>query len=321
MTDCSIVVATHGRNPLLARCLRALARQAYPANAYEVVVADDAASAATRACVERIADASPISIRYVPVLARHGPAAARNVGWRLAHGTVIAFTDDDTVPHEGWVRGFVDAAARGIDAGWGVIIVPTGDPPTDHERDVKGLEHAGFVTANAFCRRDVLDDLGGFDERYPTAWREDSDLFFRLLERGYRVEHVPESVVVHPVRPAPWAASLRKERKHEWDALLYKEHRELYRQYVHPDKPHLYYAIVGALALGAVGAATRRRRLATAGATAWGILTSALAARRLRHTSHAPAHVADVILTSALLPPLSLFWRVRGGIRHRVAFW
>ena len=321
MTDCTIVIATRRRDDLLARCLRALDRQAYPADAYEVIVADDAASAATRACVERVALTSQVRMRYVPVLARHGPAAARNVGWRQAHGTVIAFTDDDTIPHKGWVRSFVDAVTRGADAGWGVTIVPTDDPPTDHERETKGLEHAGFVSANAFCRRDVLDELGGFDERYSAASREDSDLFFRLLESGYRVEHVPESVVVHPVRPAPWAVSLRKARAHEWDALLYKEHPALYREYVRPDRPHLYYAIVGAMALGAVGAVTRRRRVAATGLAAWGALTAALAARRLRHTSHAPAHVADVVVTSALIPPLSLFWRVRGGIRHRVAFW
>src|SRR5579885_1919520 len=99
----SVVVPTYRRPELLARCLGALAAQTLPPSDYEIVAADDAASDATRGQVEAFAAAVPVAVRYVPVTGAHGPAAARNAGWRAARGAVIAFTDDDTVPAPGWL--------------------------------------------------------------------------------------------------------------------------------------------------------------------------------------------------------------------------
>jgi hypothetical protein len=63
--------------------------------------------------------------------------------------------------------------------------------PTDYERDAHGLERSEFVTANCFVSKRGLERLGGFDERFPLAWREDSDLHFRLLRVGARLAHAP----------------------------------------------------------------------------------------------------------------------------------
>jgi len=41
---------------------------------------------------------------------------------------------------------------------------------------------------------------------------------------------------------------------------------------------------------------------------------------RLRGTSHAPGHIAEMAVTSALIPPLSVFWRLRGAVKFRVLF-
>src|SRR5690606_10619854 len=103
---------------------------------------------------------------------------------------------------------------------------------------------AEFVTANCFVRRTVLEAVGGFDERFRAAWREDSDLHFVMLERGLKLMKVPAAVVVHPVRPARWGVCLRIQRKSQYDALLYKKHPELYRRRIGPNRPRDYYAIV-----------------------------------------------------------------------------
>src|SRR3954467_3430323 len=96
----SVVVPTYRRPDLLARCLAALARQRYPADEYEVIVADDANDDATRRHIESL-DLAPLRLRYVAVTNRHGPAAARNLGWREATAEIIAFTDDDCIPDSG----------------------------------------------------------------------------------------------------------------------------------------------------------------------------------------------------------------------------
>ncbi len=284
------------------------------------MVADDAASEATRRQVAWWAGRTAAAVRYVPVTGGHGPAAARNRGWQAARGAVIAFTDDDTVASPGWLRAGLAAFADGVAGAWGRVVVPLPPVPTDYERDVAGLEAGPFVTANCFYRREALAAVGGFDERFASAWREDSDLYFTLLEQGARLVRAPDAVVVHPVRPAPWGVSLRQQRKNLFNALLYKKHPALYRRRIQAAPPWPYYLAVGALAAAVGGALRGREGLALGAAAAWALLTVRFCARRLRRASHAPHHVAEMLVTSALIPPLAVFWRLRGALRFRVFF-
>jgi cellulose synthase/poly-beta-1,6-N-acetylglucosamine synthase-like glycosyltransferase len=202
----------------------------------------------------------------------------------------------------------------------GRIVVPLPPAPTDYERDTAGLEIAEFATANCFYRREALEAVGGFDERFTAAWREDADLFFTLLECGYRTARAPEAVVVHPVRLAPWGVSLRQQRKSMFNALLYKKHPALYRQRIQRTPPLHYYGIVSALFTMLVGTASERRRAALIGGSLWLLLAGRFCARRLRGTAHTPRHVAEMVVTSIAIPPLSVYWRLRGAVRFRVPF-
>jgi glycosyltransferase involved in cell wall biosynthesis len=303
---------------MLARCLAALRRQDFAASAFEVIVADNAADPGTRAVIEQEA-AQGLPYRYVAAAGGPGPAFARNAGWRAARGEVVAFTDDDTVPDPGWLRAGV-AALASADAAWGRIRVPLPQPPTDYQRNEAGLETADFATANAFCRRAALAAVGGFDERFTAAWREDADLFFTLLEKGFRLVHVPEAVVVHPVRPGPWGVSLRQQRKSQFNALLYKKHPALYRRRIQPRPPWQYYGAAAGLLAAATGTAAGLTGVALGGAGLWLVLTGRFCARRLRGTSHAASHVAEMMVTSAVVPLLSVYWRLRGAVRFRVFF-
>jgi hypothetical protein len=198
--------------------------------------------------------------------------------------------------------------------------VPVPKSPTDYQRNEAGLATAEFATANCFCRRAVMEAVGGFDERFTAAWREDADLLFTLLERGYRVVPAPQALVVHPVRPARWGISLSQQRKSQFNALLYKKHPALYRQKIQPGPPWHYYgaaaALLGALVPGAAGLPV----LALGGLGLWLALTARFCTRRLRGTSQAPGHIAEMAVTSALIPLLSIGWRLRGAWRFRVLF-
>jgi GT2 family glycosyltransferase len=46
-------------------------------------------------------------------------------------------------------------------------------------------------------RRDVWEELGGFDERFEPLWFEDVDFCWRARERGYRMCYTPEAVAKH----------------------------------------------------------------------------------------------------------------------------
>ncbi|MGC1722813.1 MAG: glycosyltransferase, partial [Isosphaeraceae bacterium] len=259
-------------------------------------------------------------VRYLPVHRAHGPAAARNVGWRRARGSIIAFTDDDCIPDPGWLKAGLHAFTEGVTAVTGRVVVPLPEAPTDYERDAAGLEGGEFVTANCFVRREILSQVGGFDERFSSAWREDSDMHFTLLRHGGRIVRVPSALVVHPVRPARWGVSLSQQRKSLFNALLYKKHPWLYRQRIRPWPPWDYYAILIALGLALGMWAGGQPRMLKVALAAWVLLTARFCRRRLEQTSRAPEHIIEMIVTSALIPPLSVFWRLYGALKFRVLF-
>jgi GT2 family glycosyltransferase len=283
----SVVVPSCGRAELLARCLEALQEQSLPSGDYEIIVADDSKL-------------------------RSGPAAARNRGWRRARAPIIAFTDDDTVPDHAWLERGLEAMQPHVDAAAGRIVMPIPAQPTDYERDAQGLERSEFVTANCFVRKRVLEQLGGFDESFRLAWREDSDLHFRLLGAGARLVHAPRAIVVHPVRPAGWGVSLQQQRKVMYDALLFKKHRELYRKRIRAGLRWDYYVIVASLVAAALGSGIAL--------VVWTLLTLRFFWQRVKGASKRPAHLAEMLVTSALIPPVAVFWRLAGALRYRVAF-
>jgi glycosyltransferase involved in cell wall biosynthesis len=281
----SVVVPTCGRPALLARCLQALESQSLPRDQYEVIVAEDRQ--------------------------RDGPATARNQGWRRARAPIVAFTDDDCIPDHDWLRRGLEALAGGAHAVCGRIVMPLTGAPTDYERDAQGLERAEFVTANCFVRKFMLERVGGFDERFRLAWREDSDLHFGLLAQGARIVREPRAIVVHPVRPANWGVSLRQQRKIMFDALLFKKHPRLYRERIRAAPRWDYCVIVASLLVAPFW---------TPAWLVWLLFTGRFFVQRLHGTSRAPAHLLEMIQTSIAIPPVAVFWRLVGALRFKVAF-
>ena len=321
--DVSVVVPTYRRPAMLAACLGALCEQDFSAGCYEIVVCDDGPDNATRACVESFAEAQAargLTVRYVPVTRTQGPAGARNAGWQEAHSPVIAFTDDDTLPGPHWLSAGVAALAHGAAAAAGAIVVPLPFVPTDYEADTSGLERAEFATANAFVARSFLVTTGGFDERFTSAWREDSDLQFTLMQAGGQIVRAPDAVVVHPVRPARWGVSIAQQKKSQFDALLYKKHRQLFRTRIRATPPLLYYAILCSALTALCGLLARDAAIALTALIAWLVLTGYFCAMRLRGRNRSWRHIAEMAWTSVPIPFLSIFWRQYGAVRFKVFF-
>ncbi len=314
----SVVVPTRGRLDQLDRSLDALSRQDYPAFACEIIVVDDEPSRNTLQLVAgwraRTLDRG-VRLVYIANDGAHGLAAARNRGWRAARGPVIAFTGDDTVPSPGWLTNGMAAFDADTDVLCGRIDTPSSPSDDEVADDAPVLD-----SANCFCRRAILDTLDGFDERFRAGWREDSDLHFRLLETGARIARAPQALVVRPARRAPWGASLLQLHNISFDALLYKKHPALYRKKIRRLPCWEDYAVVAALIAGIAGLAWSHEVLAVTGWGAWLVLTAMLCISRLRGSTASVSHVADMLVTSALIPPLAVFWRVLGAIKYRVRF-
>lgn len=318
----SVVVPTYRRPDLLERCLAALQKQTLAAGRFEIIVCDDGPSSQARAVVREAVAAQPDgpSIHYLPITGTQGPAGARNQGWRHARAPLIAFTDDDTLPDPGWLVAGLEAMAPGVDAATGRITMPLPQRPSDIELDAAGLTRAEFVTANCFIRREVLDAVGGFDERFSMAWREDSDLHFSLLEGGYTLVHAPDALVVHPLRDMRFAAGIGMQKKVMFDVLLYRKHPRLYRERIRPSPPWLYLFISGLLALALAFALAGSTALAVAVLGGWALTTLGFFLWRLRRSATTLRNMGELFITSICIPPLSIYWRLVGASRYGARF-
>ncbi|GEA88698.1 HAD-IIIA family hydrolase [Cellulomonas cellasea] len=329
----AVVVPTIGR-PSLGVLLESLAAQRFddarPAPV-EVVVCDDRPlDGAPEALV--LPDLPALTARGVPVRVvrsgGRGPAAARNAGWRSVRAEWVVLLDDDVVLPGDWSeRLAADLAATGPDvAGTQArlrVPLPAHRRPTDWERNTAGLEGARWATADMAYRREVLEGLAGFDERFPRAYREDADLALRARRAGWRLVRGSRTTE-HPVRPADPRVSVRVQAGARDDALMRALHGPRWREAAETGRGRFawHVATVGA-GVGALGAAVLGRRgVAAAAGAAWAALTADFVRRRVA-PGPGPGEdgwVAEwrtMAWTSAVIPPVAVRHRVAGLLRHR----
>jgi len=202
----SVVISTHDRPELLARCLSSLQKVKYPR--YEVIVVESASTGAGLVTAR-------FRVRYVAE-PQPGLSRARNVGARHARGDILAFLDDDTAVDPDWLRaivrefedpsvmavaGQVLPSAGGID----VWSFRRADRRVVDRTDQDWFEVTNFGGigngSNLAIRRTAFDVWSGFDERLGTgrllAGAEENNAFFKLVQLGFRVVSTPHPIVFH----------------------------------------------------------------------------------------------------------------------------
>jgi len=225
--EMSVVIPTHNRPDRCAALLRRLSAQSIGAGRFEVVVVDDCSTDDTSVVLAALVDEVPFRLVPLRTPANGGPALARNLGWRAASAPVVAFTDDDCDPEDGWLA--AGLAAFGADPGLGVAQgrtrVPDGVDISKLQgwyvwRDVSAATPY-FDACNVFYRRAALDGTGGFDEHIawwstrpgpgsaPIAWGEDSAAGWSVVEAGWGRGFVADAVVVHDVEDRGWLWHVR----------------------------------------------------------------------------------------------------------------
>jgi histidinol-phosphate phosphatase family protein len=306
----SVVVPTIGR-PSLAAMLEGLAAGEGPAPA-EVIVVDDRADGAPLPDVDGL---FPVKVLRSE---GRGPAAARNTGWRAASAEWVAFLDDDVVPEPGWRAALgrdLSGLPHDIAASQGRLRVPLpeGRRPTDWERNVAALEGAQWATADMAYRRDVLDEVGGFDERFPRAFREDADLGARVVAAGYVIV-AGERSCTHPVRPADRWVSVRLQAGNADDVLMRALHGAGWRVATgaEPGRNGRHILTAGAAVSALALLAGGRSRPAAVSAAVWLAGTAELAAARIRPGPATADEVATMLLTSLVLAPAAVTHLGRG---------
>ncbi|WP_238431745.1 glycosyltransferase [Streptomyces cavernae] len=228
----SVIVASRDRPELLRRCLCSLLRSDYPD--FEVIVVDNApADDATESLVRR---AFRGRVRYVrePVA---GLARAHNTGLARARGSLVAFTDDDTLVDPGWLSALATAFVRDPQIGCvtGLILPTELETATQVVLECLGDYAKGYTPctwslseppdeplfpftagrfgsgANMAFRTDVIRSLGGFDPATGagTPARSGDDLlsFFEVLHAGHKLAYQPDAIVWHRHRRTPDAVA------------------------------------------------------------------------------------------------------------------
>lgn len=224
-----VTLVIPGRNcaATLDACLRAATPLKEAGAIREIVFVDDASSDGTR----EIASRYDVTVLSGP---GRGAAAARNVGWRHARTPLVWFVDSDCVVETDTLsKLLVHLRDEHIGAVGGSYTNRRLDSPLAcliHEEIL--VRHLSMPTRvdflggfNVVYRREALEAVGGFDERYPGATAEDADLSFRVRKAGYELSFEPGSRVGH-FHETRVTRYLRTQRRHGvWRVRLHLEHR------------------------------------------------------------------------------------------------
>lgn len=158
-----------------------------------------------------------------------GPASARNRGWKAVAVPFVLFTDSDCIPRKDWAQQMVDALKSGYHAVKGVY--SAGGPrliqrlaQVEFQERYRVMRRAETIyladTYSAGFRREWLEKLDGFDERFHLPEHEDVDMSWRLIEAGGEIGFVAGAKVSHIHRES-WIDYFRmKYRRGKWRTAL-----------------------------------------------------------------------------------------------------
>jgi GT2 family glycosyltransferase len=210
----SVVVCARNEEALVGRCLESLRLCDYPD--LDVVFCDDGST-------DRTLDIARTFPFRVLALDHGGLSRARNAGLEAAEGTIVAFLDADAECHPEWPYYLaLSLEEDGVAATGGPNLPPAGAPfaeraiaesPGGPIHVLLSDDRAEHVPGcNMAFRKDVLEEVGGFDPVF-TAAGDDVHVCWNLLDSGYEIAFAPTAQVRHH-RPATFGTYLRQQRSY-----------------------------------------------------------------------------------------------------------
>lgn len=191
-TIVSVIIPTYNREKVISRTVNSVLSQTE--NRFELIIVDDGSEDGTKDLIHTYVDSR---IRYFRVNHR-GANYARNYGLSKSRGKYIAFLDSDVV----WERTFLEKRVNEIESKDGeydlifgkvkyvdsndVSFIPDNDMMGrlicnyDKENWIKLLLKGNYVdTSTALCKKNVAEEVNGFDEAF--GRNQDWDFFLRLF--------------------------------------------------------------------------------------------------------------------------------------------
>jgi glycosyltransferase involved in cell wall biosynthesis len=192
----SVIIPTYNRWPMVAEAVESVLKQAY--SFFELIVVDDGSTDSTTERLKKYG-----SIVRVLSQQRSGVAAARNYGVSSARGRYIAFLDSDDfwLPQKlgiqtSFMQQHPDVQICQTEEIWirrGVKVNPKAKhakPSGDIFR--RSLDLCLVSPSAVMITKDLINQVGGFDERFPVC--EDYDLWLRIA-KDHAIPLIPEPLV------------------------------------------------------------------------------------------------------------------------------
>jgi len=290
----SIVIPVKDRAEELRRCLESLHAIDYPRNLLQLIVVDDGSR-----------DDSPqVARQYGALLVPsggcgRGPAAARNVGARVATGEILAFIDSDCTASTGWLNellpSFSDPAVAAV--GGRVDGMCTESEVDRYEAVMSSLSlgrHARsgssgddtfyLPSCNLLLRRSAFINAGGFKDEMHVG--EDVDLTWRLRDSGWTIVYLPAGRVNHEHRSTVRSFMSRRFDYGTSEGMLQRIHPQRRKRMVVPPLLALL------LTLFALAPFTAWWSLAAAAVV---LVTDALVVRRAMTQRRVPVGMVDIL--------------------------
>lgn len=232
----TVVIPTHNRATLLARCIDSILAERDPEATREILVVDNCSTDDTRTVAEHK------GVRYV-FESKLGLNQARNVGWQNARGQYVAYIDDDAIAKPGWVpaivRTFKDVkptpgcVGGPIEPMWevprpswvsdGIVSALGALDWSDRPHVIETIGRQWLGGGNIAFRRDVLQRVGGFHPRLDRVGKKllsSGEVFAQeqVTLSGETCYYEPTMVVGHLV----YASRLRRTwflRRYYWQGI------------------------------------------------------------------------------------------------------
>lgn len=216
----TIVICTHNRPLLLERCLQSVQQIDYPH--FSVAVIDSAPNSGEAKIL-----ASRHNVSYEISLIK-GLSRARNIGMRGARSDIVAYLDDDMVPHTNWLRYLADEfsnedvvtvtgpmlpieliGSNELKLQQALEMLPWGSQRFEVDQSspqwFERANFGGIGDGNYAFRRKLVHQFQVFDENLGRGeiinGGEDHYALFTLLKMGLRIIYTPRAIVFHPNSP------------------------------------------------------------------------------------------------------------------------